>query len=151
MPFILYLYFDRGDTKSPFCKKESNESRLDLRVVSSQAQTTPDLCVSEYAKKAVPWKFYYDKSKAVMASLIHLKQHIKHAKFNYQEAKAFTLPFVIFEGLEADIHIIKLVSEDWCVVEKIKDMDLPSCVMDIKDGSIAEYTNHLRRLQVRRK
>lgn len=50
----ILIYFDRGDTKSPFCKKESNESRLDLRIVSSHARTAPDLCVSEHAKKAAP-------------------------------------------------------------------------------------------------
>jgi hypothetical protein len=109
------------------------------------------LCVSEYAKKAAPCKFYYDKSKTVIASLIHLKQHIKHTKLNYQEAKAFALSFVICEGLESDIYTIRLVSEDWCVVEKVKIMDLPSCVADAKDGNIAEYINHLRRLKVCRK
>lgn len=71
-----------------------------------------DLCISGYAKQATARKFYYDKSKEVVASLIHLKQHIRHAKFDYEEAKSFILPFVVCEGLEADIYAIRLVSED---------------------------------------
>ncbi|KAI9262662.1 hypothetical protein EDC94DRAFT_519011, partial [Helicostylum pulchrum] len=108
----------------------------------------PDLCVSEYAKKPEQWKYYYDKSKVVVASLIHLKGHMKHSKFTYEEAKSFNSPFVICEGLEADLHIIRLVSEDWCVIEKVKDIDLPSSIIDIKDGKIVEYVNHLRRMKV---
>lgn len=86
-----------------------------------------------------------------MASFIHLKQHIKHSTLNFQEATAFMLPFVICEGLEADIYTIRLMSEDWCVVEKIKNMELPCCVTEVKDGNIAEYLNHLKRFKVCRK
>lgn len=32
------------------------------------------------------------------------------------------LSFMICEGLEADIYTIRLISEDWYVVEKIKDI-----------------------------
>lgn len=115
--FIL-IYFDRGDTKSPFCQKEANDARLDLRIVAHHTRTVPDLCISEYAKKATPCKYYYDKLKTVVASYIHLREHIKHANLNFEEAKKFILPFVICEGLEADIYTIQVVSEDWCVVEK---------------------------------
>lgn len=73
---------------------------------------------------------------------------MKHSKFTYEEAKSFNSPFVICEGLEADLHIIRLVSEDWCVIEKVKDIDLPSSIIDIKDGKIVEYVNHLRRMKV---
>ncbi|KAI8638618.1 hypothetical protein BD408DRAFT_435860 [Parasitella parasitica] len=42
-----------GDTKSPFCLKRSNESKLDLRIISLYTKTA-DLALSEFAKKAAP-------------------------------------------------------------------------------------------------
>lgn len=39
----------------------------------------------------IQWRYYYDKSNAVIASLIRLKKHIKYAKFIYQEANYSTL------------------------------------------------------------
>ncbi|CEP20058.1 hypothetical protein [Parasitella parasitica] len=59
-----------GDTKSPFCQNEANDARLDLRIVAHHTQTVPELCISEYAKKAISWKYYYDKQE--------LKIGIKH-------------------------------------------------------------------------
>ncbi|KAG1329425.1 hypothetical protein G6F62_007682 [Rhizopus arrhizus] len=132
-----------GDTKSPSCLKRSNESKLDLRVISLYTKTA-DLALSEFAKKAAPWKYYYDKKKAVIVSLIHLKEHIKNGNLNLEEAKSFKVPFVLFEGLESDIYTIRLVSEDWTVVEKLKDIDVPSCVQEVKDGKIKNYLQNLK-------
>ncbi|KAI7892960.1 uncharacterized protein EV154DRAFT_503466 [Mucor mucedo] len=98
-----------GDTKSPSCLKRSNESKLDLRVISLYTKTE-DLALSEFAKKAAPWKYCYDKKKAVIVSLIHLKEHIKNGNLNLEEAKSFKVPFVLFEGLESDIYTIRLAN-----------------------------------------
>ncbi|KAG2197404.1 hypothetical protein INT47_005657 [Mucor saturninus] len=96
-----------GDTKSPSCLKQSNESKLDMRVISLYTKTE-DLALSEFAKKAAPWKYYYDKKKAVIVSLIHLKEHIKNGNLNLEEAKSFKVLFVLFKGLESDIYTIRL-------------------------------------------
>ncbi|KAL9536576.1 hypothetical protein PS6_011854, partial [Mucor atramentarius] len=37
-----------------------------------------------------------------------------------------------------------LVSEDWTVVEKLKDIDVPSCVQEVKDGKIKNYLQNLK-------
>lgn len=117
--------------------------------MAHHTRTVPDLCISEYAKKTTPWKYYYDKLKTVVASYIRLREHIiTHANLNFEEAKKFILPFVICEGLEADIYTIQVASEDWCVVEKYGDIDLPSCVEDVKDGGIAVYIKNLKQFKV---
>ncbi|KAI8876391.1 hypothetical protein K501DRAFT_279458 [Backusella circina FSU 941] len=101
-----------GVGKSPFYQKEANDARLDLRIVAYHTRTITDLCISEYAKKATSWEYYYDKLKTVVASYIHLREHIKQANLNFEEPKKFILPFVICEGLEAVIYTIRVVSED---------------------------------------
>lgn len=50
-----------------------------------------------------------------------MKEHIKNARLNLEEAKRFMVPFVLCEGLESNIYTIRLVSEDWTAVEKLKD------------------------------
>lgn len=45
-----------------------------------------------------------NKLNKVVASYIHLREHIKHANLNLNEVKKFILRFVICEGLEADIY-----------------------------------------------
>lgn len=145
---LTLVYFVRDETKSSAFQKVSNESTLDFRVVLSHVKEAPDLCISEFAKQAAPWKYYYDKTKAVVASIIHWKKHISRSKLGLEEAMTFTLPFMICEGLETDIYGVRLVSEDWCVVEKIIDIDLPCCVADVKDGKIAEWMIQLRTLKV---
>ncbi|KAI7892943.1 uncharacterized protein EV154DRAFT_503418 [Mucor mucedo] len=109
---------------------------------------SPDLCIAEYAKEATPAKYFYDKTKIVIATLVHLKEHISRGKLTLDQAKLFVVPFVLCEGLEAEIHCLRLVSDDWCIVEKVKDFDLPCSVEEIKNGKIAEYVYHLRTLKV---
>ncbi|KAI7892944.1 uncharacterized protein EV154DRAFT_561859 [Mucor mucedo] len=79
---------------------------------------SPDLCIAEYAKEATPAKYFYDKTKIVIATLVHLKEHISRGKLTLDQAKLFVVPFVLCEGLEAEIHCLRLVSDDWCIVEK---------------------------------
>ncbi|KAI8638619.1 hypothetical protein BD408DRAFT_446611 [Parasitella parasitica] len=54
------------------------------------------------------------------------------------------VPFVLFEGLESDIYTIRPISEDWTVVEKLKDIDLPSCTQEVKNGKIENYVQNLK-------
>ncbi|KAF1796126.1 hypothetical protein FB192DRAFT_1259746, partial [Mucor lusitanicus] len=133
---------DRGDTKSLACGKVSNESKLDLRIISRYTHST-DLALSEFAKRPAAWNYYYDKKKAAIVSLIYLKEHIKNSKLSLEDAKRFMFSFVLSEGLESDIYTIRLVSEEWTVIEKLKDIDLPACVQDVKDGKIESYMQAL--------
>ncbi|KAI8371761.1 uncharacterized protein BYT42DRAFT_80842 [Radiomyces spectabilis] len=127
---------------------KAKDSNLALRIVSSSAGTTPDFCIAEHSKKVTLSKSYYDKRKMVVVSLLHLKRHINCVHLSYQEATEFTLPFVICCGLRADIYTIRLVSEDWCAVEKCKDLDIPCCVAEVKEGKIVSYIHHLKSLKV---
>lgn len=138
----LLILSDRGDTKSLACGKVSNESKLDLRIISRYTHST-DLALSEFAKRPAAWNYYYDKKKAAIVSLIYLKEHIKNSKLSLEDAKRFMFSFVLSEGLESDIYTIRLVSEEWTVIEKLKDIDLPACVQDVKDGKIESYMQAL--------
>lgn len=76
--------------------------------MAHHTQTVPDLGISEYPKNAVRWKYYYDKLKAVVASYIHLREYIKHAKLDFEGVKKLFLPFVICKGFEADVKTLRV-------------------------------------------
>lgn len=135
---------NRGDTKSSVCLENNIDSRLDLRILSSKSE----LSLSEFSKEAEPWKYYYDKKKAIIASLTHLKDLIRKGKPDDNNAMNFFVPFVLCEGLESDIYTIRLICDDWTVVEKAGDIDLPTSVDDIKNGNIEKYIQNLKYFKV---
>ena len=84
-----------------------------------------------------------------MSGWLHLKHHIKGSQLNLQEAKRLAIPFVLCEGLEADIYKITLVDDTWTVVEKAKDMHIPSSIFEIKNGEIRDLLEALSVFKVR--
>ncbi|KAG1440030.1 hypothetical protein G6F56_012070 [Rhizopus delemar] len=74
---------------------------------------------------------------------LHLKHHIKGNQVNLQGAKRLAIPFVLCEGLEADIYKIRLVDDTWTVVEKAKDLHIPSSIIEIKNGGILDLLEAL--------
>lgn len=60
----------------------------------------------------------------------------------------FFVPFVLCEDLESDIYTIRLICDDWTVVEKAGDIDLPTSVDDIKNGNIEKYIQNLKYFKV---
>ncbi|RCH78846.1 hypothetical protein CU097_000103, partial [Rhizopus azygosporus] len=102
-----------------------------------------ELSIVEFAKQPQPCKYYTDKKRAVMSSWLHLKHRIKGSQLNLQDAKRLAIPFVLCEGLEADIYKIRLVDDTWTVVEKAKDMHIPSSILEIKNGGIRDLLEAL--------
>jgi hypothetical protein len=49
------------------------------------------------------------------------------------------IPFVLCEALEDDVHVLRLIDESWTAVERVKDIDIPSSIRDIKDGEISAF------------
>jgi hypothetical protein len=127
--------------------KRSNEAKLDLRIISRYAKT-PDLSLSEFAKRPAPSKYYYDKKKAVIVSLIHLKEIINNGNLSIEEAKQLRIPFILCEGLESDIYTIRVISEEWTVVEKLKDVDVPCSIKEVKEGKVEEFLKTLKDFKV---
>lgn len=144
----LIACINRGETKSSVCTEAGYLSRLDLRVISQGFKKDEDYSVVEFAKKPQPGKYYTDKKRAVMSSWLHLKHHIKCSQLNLQDAKRVSIPFVLCEGLEADVYKIRLLDDTWTVVEKVKDIDIPSSISGVKNGEIRDFMEALSDFKV---
>ncbi|KAI8075515.1 hypothetical protein BDF21DRAFT_343452, partial [Thamnidium elegans] len=118
----------------------------DLRIISRYAKT-PYLPLSEFAKRPAPSKYYY-KKKAVIVSLIHLKETINNGNLSIEEAKQLRIPFILCERLESDIYTIRVISEEWTVVGKLKDVDVPCSIKEVKEGRVEELLKTLKYFKV---
>lgn len=105
---------------------------------------SPDVAIGEFAQASTKSKYYNDKLKSVMVSLADLKKHIQRTKMDFEAAKKVALPFMITQGLEADVYTLRMIDREWCVVDKIADIDIPTCVSEVKDGNIRNYMNQLQ-------
>ena len=47
-----------------------------------------------------------------MVTLPHLKKHIQRTKIDYEAAKQVAVPFMITQGLEADVYTLRLVDRE---------------------------------------
>ena len=65
------------------------------------------------------------KKKAAIVSLMQLKEHVNNCSLSIEEAKRFMVPFMLVEGLVTDIYMVRVVTQDCTLVEKVKDVDLP--------------------------
>lgn len=65
-----------------------------------------------------------------------------------QVAEQVVVPFIVTQGLEADAYCLRVVDKEWCVVQKLADMDLPTCIADVKEGKIPLYINQLQQIKV---
>ncbi|KAI7888075.1 uncharacterized protein EV154DRAFT_484395 [Mucor mucedo] len=92
-----------------------------------------DLFLAEFAKQLRPSKYYTDKKRAVMFSWLHLKHHIQSGQLDIEDAKRLPIPFVLCEGLEADIYQLQL----------FKEMRALSSILEIKGGGIQEFLGAL--------
>ncbi|KAL9536663.1 hypothetical protein MBANPS3_012471 [Mucor bainieri] len=128
-----------GDTISPF---SDSGSRMDLRVFHGN-RLSPDIMVNEFAKASKESKYYYDKTKSVLVSLAHLKKHVKQGNMDLEAAKELVIPFIITQGLEGDVYYLRVIDKEWCAIQKLTDMDLPTNITDIKEHKIAEYIEKL--------
>ncbi|KAI8875903.1 hypothetical protein K501DRAFT_156821, partial [Backusella circina FSU 941] len=118
-------------------------ARIDLRLTSARNES-PDVAIGEFARATTTSKYYYDKLKSVMVTLAHLKKHIQRTKMGFEAAKQVAIPFMITQGLDADVYTLRLVDREWCVVDKVADIDIPTCVSEVKDGNIPKYINQLQ-------
>ncbi|CEI90994.1 hypothetical protein RMCBS344292_05299 [Rhizopus microsporus] len=142
-PILENLSSFMGESKSSVYAEAGYPSRLDLRVISRCYKKDEELSIIEFAKQSQPCKYYIDKKRAVMSSWLHLKHRIKGSQLNLQDAKRLAIPFVLCEGFEADIYKIRLVDDTWTVVEKAKDMHIPSSILEIKNGEIRDLLEAL--------
>lgn len=120
---------------------------MDLRIISRYAKQS-DLSLTEFARRAFPSKYYKDKKKAVMVSLIHLKDIINNGNLDLENAKKIRIPFVLCEGLESDVYTIRVLSSDWTVVEKLEDLDVPCSIEEVKEGGVEEFIRNLKNFRV---
>ncbi|KAG1160119.1 hypothetical protein G6F37_004285 [Rhizopus arrhizus] len=57
--------------------------------------------------------------------------------------------FVLCEGLEADVYSIRLIDAAWTVVDKVKDMHIPSSTTEFKHGGIRDLLEALSEFEER--
>jgi hypothetical protein len=67
-----------------------------------------------------------------MTSLVHLKQHVNKLKLTLEEAKELQVPFLLFEELEFERYYIRIISENWTAVHKLKNVNVPTTTREIK-------------------
>ncbi|KAI9270147.1 hypothetical protein EDC94DRAFT_339249 [Helicostylum pulchrum] len=82
-----------------------------------------------------------------MSSWLHLKHHIKSSQLNLQDPKRLSIPFVLCEGLEADVYTIRLLDDTWTAVEQVKDIGIPSSISEVKNGEIRDILEALSNLK----
>lgn len=92
--------------------------------------------VNEFAKASKESKYYYDKTKSALVSLAHLKKHVKQGNMDLEAAKELVIPFIITHGLEGDVYYLLFIDREWCAIQKLADMDLPTCISDMEEGKI---------------
>ncbi|GAA5799697.1 hypothetical protein HPULCUR_005114 [Helicostylum pulchrum] len=78
---------------------------------------------------------------------LHLKHHIKSSQLNLQDPKRLSIPFVLCEGLEADVYTIRLLDDTWTAVEQVKDIGIPSSISEVKNGEIRDILEALSNLK----
>lgn len=54
------------------------------------------------------------------------------------------VPSMLIARLEDQILILYEYDNNWCVVDKVEDVDVPNSIQSIKDGYISLYVNSLK-------
>jgi hypothetical protein len=135
-----------GEIRSPsFVRKQAIYApKIDLPVTLPSI-TCVDLSVVEYAKKYNDGKYYKDKVKIALCSIIYFRNLLK--KINNCDMK---IPSMIISRLEGEMLIVHLINKSWFVLEKDTDVETPPNVELVKNGAIKNYINTLNYFKVQR-
>lgn len=110
--------------------------------VTIPAQKTVDLSVVEYANKASSSKYYKDKVKTVLCSARY------HRNYRKENSNIKQVPVMLIARLENQTLLYHQIDNNWGVVDKVEDADVPNTIQAIKEGAIKDYVNSIKYFKV---
>jgi uncharacterized protein (DUF1684 family) len=94
--------------------------------VTIPAKKPVDLSVVEYAKKSSLSKYYKDKFKTVLCSAIY------HRNYQKETTNVKQVPAMLIARLKNQTLLYYQIDNNWCVVDKVEDADVPNSVQTTK-------------------
>lgn len=131
----------RGETIPQVCMKFDFNCKIDMRVTVAEKKPV-DISVVEYANNIRPGKYYKDKVKTILCSAIFNRDYKK------SNCAVKLVPSMLIARLENQILIFYEYDNNWCVVDKVEDVDVPNSIQSIRDGYITLYVNSLKYFKV---
>jgi hypothetical protein len=146
VPFALLIYtkthiWFKGEIIPPLYKKLGYDCKIDMRVTIPDKKPV-DLNVVEYVKKSSPSKYYKDKVKTVLCSAIY------HWIYQKENSNIKQVPAMLIARLENEVLLYYQIDNNWCVVDKVKDADVPNSIQDIKNSAIEGYVKSIKCFKV---
>lgn len=105
--------------------------------VTIPAKIPLDVSVVEYANKSTPSKYYKEKVKKALCSIIY------HRNYQKENSNIKQVPAMLIARLENQVILCYQIDNHWCVVDKVEDTEVPNSVQVIKD-----YVNSIKHFKV---
>ncbi|KAI7891393.1 uncharacterized protein EV154DRAFT_223478 [Mucor mucedo] len=144
-----HLFIHWGDTQSSPCKRNNLKISLDMRfMIMKNSKYIMDGANCEYARKAIPGKFFKDKLKLILASIAYINDIIINCPYleedDYLNIK---IPLVQIMGFEGSLSIMRLKDKGVYVVEEIAKLRFPTTKKQLREGGIKELVKVLSLLK----